>query len=146
MLCCQLRFSSHSFCLKRLLIPRLFIRRYSTLSQKRVLFTTSYWPERARSAASARTLSLAEILKKDGWDVRFCSPMNENAQASHLRKTGYPTYHCLPNDPEPFRRTLEEVKPNVVIFDTFVMEEHVHVSVKREISSLHINYLVPFVE
>jgi len=119
-------------------------------SRPRCLFVSSQWPETKATAAGVRTRHLVDMFRHFGFDVSFSSmakssppisPANRLPHSHHhsnipplpaenrkraaeedLQAAGVPTFTCSPNDAE-FSRLLTSLKPSVVVFDRFFIEE-----------------------
>eukprot|EP00697_Spironema_sp_BW2_P003214 gnl/Spiro4/14292_TR7688_c0_g1_i1.p1 gnl/Spiro4/14292_TR7688_c0_g1~~gnl/Spiro4/14292_TR7688_c0_g1_i1.p1 ORF type:complete len:464 (-),score=121.54 gnl/Spiro4/14292_TR7688_c0_g1_i1:151-1542(-) len=84
------------------------------------------WPEWRSSAAGVRTLSLIKALlqrAENPSDVWVCS-CAKPAEFTHEMESmlGVRTFQTRPNCPS-FGEKLRELKPQIVLFDTFIMEE-----------------------
>ncbi len=80
------------------------------------------WPEPGSSAAGFRTWNLIHALQQGGWEVVFSSPSRENEHAAELRKAGIRAETHEAND-SGFDRFIGGLKPGLVLFDRFVIEE-----------------------
>ncbi len=92
------------------------------MTNLRALFVGFVWPEPSSSAAGVRTLSLVRVLQRAGWEIHFISPSPENEHAAALRALGVHARTQGPNDPA-FDSYVADLKPELAIFDRFVMEE-----------------------
>jgi hypothetical protein len=90
--------------------------------QRTALILGYVWPEPRSSAAGVRTWQLIECLRAGGWNVRFAAPCKDNEHRAALERAGIPTQAIAANDPE-FDAWIGELRPELAIFDRFVMEE-----------------------
>ena len=88
----------------------------------RVLFIALVWPEPGSSAAGIRTRQLIDAFLLDGHEVRVSSPCASNSHREEIERLGIETVCLPPNDIE-FDRFIESYRPEVVIFDRFMVEE-----------------------
>jgi glycosyltransferase involved in cell wall biosynthesis len=88
----------------------------------KAVFFVYVWPEPLSSAAGVRTLELCRHLRQLGYAVTFLSPCRENAASLALAREGVSTLPCPANDSLVEGR-LKELRPDLVIYDRFVMEE-----------------------
>ncbi|MBI3557752.1 MAG: glycosyltransferase [Deltaproteobacteria bacterium] len=88
----------------------------------RALFIGTVWPEPESSAAGIRTLGLIKALLQEGWEIHFLSPAVEKEFTVALRELGVQTRSQQANEPG-FDRFVEELSPDVAIYDRFIMEE-----------------------
>jgi len=88
---------------------------------KTVLIST-VWPEPTSSAAGVRTLQLLLFCQRAGFDTLVISPSQSNSFRTALDEQGFKTLQIPANDSS-FDRAILEFKPELVIFDRFLMEE-----------------------
>ncbi len=88
----------------------------------RVLFLLSIWPEEQSSAASNRSLQLAEALREAGYDLVLAADGREKAACEALRARGFSCVRLLANDAS-FEEYLQHAPPDWVLFDRFATEE-----------------------
>ena len=88
----------------------------------KILWIALVWPEPDSSAAGVRTTQLIDILLSAGHAVSVLSPCRDNTYRSMLAERGVATETYAPNDSSivPF---LQELDPEIVIFDRFMAEE-----------------------
>lgn len=91
-------------------------------SPRNILFIGPVFPEPTSSAAGVRTLSLLEDFRSRGDRILFASPSDQNDFSAGLNSLGIETVKIGPNDPE-FDRIVSEFKPDVALFDRFMLEE-----------------------
>ncbi len=92
------------------------------MKKSRVLFIGTVWPEPESSAAGLRTLSLLNAFAREGWEIHFVSPSVENQFSERLKSLGVGIFPVGANDSK-FDAYVSELKPDVVLFDRFIMEE-----------------------
>lgn len=80
------------------------------------------WPEPTSTAAGRRTCDLLGVLSEAGWEVSFASPAQRGEFAFDLGAFGAAQQMIALNDPA-FDTWISEQRPDVVIFDRFMMEE-----------------------
>jgi O-antigen biosynthesis protein len=93
-----------------------------SLRAMRVLMIGYVWPEPLSSAAGFRTQNLIEAFLNRGWEVVFSSPSKDNPHRQALAAQGIRTHCFAANDPA-FDQMIREERPEVVVFDRFVIEE-----------------------
>ena len=79
-----------------------------------------------QSAAGVRTRSLLNICVDEGWDVSFASVARPGLTPTWFKDENVTAIHC--NDPNEMEKQLCEVKPDIVVFDQFGLEEMVCIS------------------
>lgn len=92
-------------------------------SLQRLLIIGKTWPEPTSSAAGTRMLQLIDLFLETGeWEVTFASPAQQTAYGGFLKAKAVRCCYLYPNDPktDEFLRIL---KPELVIFDRFMIEE-----------------------
>lgn len=87
----------------------------------KIAFLGRVWPEPSSSAAGVRTQLVLQVLKEAGGKILFSAPSQKTERGMELNGD------CLapllrPNDPA-FDSWICDFNPDVVIFDTFIMEE-----------------------
>ncbi len=80
------------------------------------------WPEPNSSAAGSHMLSLLQVFLHRNWRVVFASPAVETDFNLDLSQQGIETHNIQIND-SAFDDWLNQLDPQVVIFDRFMMEE-----------------------
>lgn len=85
--------------------------------------------------AGVRNEQLIENFLELNFQVFYSSPSSENEYTKILKERGIETFFCLPNFEEKFADILKAVKPDVCLFDRFIME----VSFSSLSHSLHQN-------
>ena len=87
-----------------------------------VLIIGYVWPEPNSSAAGSRMMQLIMAMKKQQWDITFASP----AQLSdHMADLNLLKVNCenIELNNESFDHFIQSLKPDLVFFDRFMMEE-----------------------
>lgn len=87
-----------------------------------VLFIGTIWPEPVSSAAGTRTLDLIRDFQSGGYAIHFASASRDNEFRQALEAQGVRTTSVQPNDPA-FDAWIAQLRPTVVIFDRFMIEE-----------------------
>jgi hypothetical protein len=89
---------------------------------KKLLIIGSVWPEPNSSAAGTRMLQLISLFKEEGFVAIFASPAMDSDFMVDLEMLGVEkktiTLNC-----SSFDGFVKELKPSVVLFDRFMMEE-----------------------
>ncbi|WP_086968071.1 glycosyltransferase [Vibrio coralliirubri] len=89
---------------------------------KKVLAIGYVWPEPNSSAAGSHMMSLLRLFKRQGWSVEFATPAQETEHMIDLSEEGI-TSQSIQLNCDSFDDYIEELQPNVVMFDRFMMEE-----------------------
>lgn len=87
-----------------------------------VLFIGLVWPEPKSSAAGTRIVQLLELFHEAGHKLVFASAAGQTAYSHPLHKIGVVEMDIKLNDSS-FDVFLAELKPDVVVFDRFMIEE-----------------------
>jgi len=80
------------------------------------------WPEPASSAAGSRMMQLIESMRGQEWQVTFASPAQQTEHMVDLAEHGVASANIQLNHSS-FDDFVSELKPDLVIFDRFMMEE-----------------------
>ncbi|MEZ9446543.1 glycosyltransferase [Vibrio splendidus] len=89
---------------------------------KKVLAIGYVWPEPNSSAAGSHMMSLLRLFKRQGWSVEFATPAQETEHMIDLFEEGI-TSQSIQLNCDSFDQYIEELQPDVVMFDRFMMEE-----------------------
>jgi len=89
---------------------------------KKVLVIGYVWPEPNSSAAGTHILSILRLFKKQNWQVELATPAKESKHAIDLESEGITTQSITLNC-DSFDIYVKDYKPDIVIFDRFMMEE-----------------------
>ncbi|MEL0610480.1 glycosyltransferase family 4 protein [Vibrio echinoideorum] len=89
---------------------------------KKVLAIGYVWPEPNSSAAGSHMMSLLRLFKRQGWFVEFATPAQETEHMIDLSEEGI-TSQSIQLNCDSFDQYIEELQPDVVMFDRFMMEE-----------------------
>ncbi len=89
---------------------------------KKLLVIGYVWPEPASSAAGSRMMQLLKIFLDKNWKIWYASPAANSLYAEKLEDLSIQSVKIKANDAG-FTDFLKEIKPNVVMFDRFMMEE-----------------------
>lgn len=88
----------------------------------KILWICLVWPEPDSSAAGARTRALLSACRNAGHEVHVSSGCQSNAYKAALDTAGFSTAIFEPND-SGFDRYISNLRPDVVVFDRFMIEE-----------------------
>src|SRR4051812_20283145 len=86
---------------------------------KTIAYLGHIWPEPQSSAAGIRALGLIAAFQAADWRVHFLSP---DAGPDPRELEGAQTARVAPNDPA-FDELIARIRPDVVLFDRFHVEE-----------------------
>ncbi|MDH5887763.1 glycosyltransferase [Vibrio splendidus] len=89
---------------------------------KKVLAIGYVWPEPNSSAAGSHMMSLLRLFRRQGWSVEFATPAQETEHMIDLSEEGI-TSQSIQLNCDSFDQYIEELQPDVVMFDRFMMEE-----------------------
>ncbi|MCC4817976.1 glycosyltransferase [Vibrio lentus] len=89
---------------------------------KKVLAIGYVWPEPNSSAAGSHMMSLLRLFKRQGWSVEFATPAQETEHMIDLSEEGI-TSQSIQLNCDSFDQYIDELQPDVVMFDRFMMEE-----------------------
>lgn len=89
---------------------------------KKVIAIGYVWPEPNSSAAGSHMMSLLRLFKRQGWSVEFATPAQETEHMIDLSEEGI-TSQSIQLNCDSFDQYIEELQPDVVMFDRFMMEE-----------------------
>jgi len=88
---------------------------------KRVLFIGLVWPEPTSSAAGWRILQLIKLFQQQ-YEVHFASSASKSEYSYPLSDLGITEHTILLNDSS-FDYFIQDLRPDIVIFDRFMIEE-----------------------
>jgi len=88
----------------------------------RVLFIGAVWPEPKSSAGGTRLMQLLHFFQNNKYEVHYCSSASETEFMEDISSNGIRTFSIKLNC-DSFNTQVEALKPDVVIFDRFMMEE-----------------------
>ena len=88
----------------------------------KVLFIGAVWPEPKSSAGGTRLMQLLHFFQKNKYEVHYCSSASETEFMEDISSEGIQTFSIKLNC-DSFNTQIEVLKPDVVIFDRFMMEE-----------------------
>lgn len=80
------------------------------------------WPEPNSSAAGSRMMQLLHCFHKNQWQLSFASPAQQTDHMADLSLLDITPEHIALND-NSFDQYIIDKKPDIVIFDRFMMEE-----------------------
>ena len=90
-----------------------------------VLIFSTVWPEPSSSAAGVRQMQWVDFFREMGAEVILSSPAKEKNEQDWGKLSLPPGVRCLPlplNDSR-IKEVLSALKPDVVMFDRFILEE-----------------------
>lgn len=87
-----------------------------------VLIIGYVWPEPNSSAAGSRMMQLIQAMQSQGWPITFASPAQLSEHMIDLTELGIACQSIELNN-ESFDSYINELNPDLVIFDRFMMEE-----------------------
>lgn len=90
------------------------------------------WPEPNSSAAGQNMVGILTSLVNAGAKVTFLTPSNESIHSIPLTELGIP-YANTPLNDDNFDQHINELQPDVVIFDRFFIEEQFSWRVKQQL-------------
>ena len=99
-------------------------------SNKTLLIIGIVWPEPNSSAAGGRMLQLIAIFKELDYKIIFASASQESEFSFPLKDIHIEKQNILLND-ESFDNFLNQLNPNIVLFDRFMIEEQFGWSVSK---------------
>lgn len=88
----------------------------------RLLIIGYVWPEPRSSAASGHVMQLIRCFLEQDWQITFASPATEGEHKADLASLGIDEVRIELNNSS-FDAFISELKPDVVLFDQFMMEE-----------------------
>ncbi|WP_233899714.1 glycosyltransferase [Tenacibaculum piscium] len=89
---------------------------------KQLLIIGYVWVEPNSSAAGSRMLQLIELFKKNNYKITFASPAQKGEKAFNLSEIDVNEVFIELNSAS-FDDFIEELNPEIVLFDRFMMEE-----------------------
>ncbi|WP_434035620.1 glycosyltransferase [Formosa sp. 4Alg 33] len=87
-----------------------------------VLIIGFVWPEPKSSAAGSRMMQLIEAFQSQNFQITFASPSSKSERGADLKVLGIREETIALNNSS-FDVFLNELQPNIVLFDRFLMEE-----------------------
>lgn len=87
-----------------------------------VLIIGYVWPEPRSSAASGHIMQLIDCFLEQGWQITFASAASEGERRADLKVLGISEVAIELNSSS-FDTFISELRPDVVLFDQFLMEE-----------------------
>ena len=99
---------------------------------KTLLLIAKNWPEPNSTAAGRRTIDLLSVFADAGYDVHISSAAEETPFQWLPLKDTYQLHKITVND-SAFDHWITHLKPDIVIFDRFVMEEQFGWRVKQQV-------------
>ncbi|WP_296146704.1 glycosyltransferase [uncultured Flavobacterium sp.] len=90
--------------------------------KQKILIIGSVWPEPNSSAAGSRMLQLLQLFLANNWDVAFSSSALVGDYSFDIESLGVSKYSIVLNS-DSFDILLQELNPDIVLFDRFMTEE-----------------------
>ncbi len=87
-----------------------------------ILIIGYVWPEPNSSAAGSRMMQLIEFFQQQNWQVCFASPAAESEHRFPFESMGVRKENIHINS-DSFDTFIKSYKPDIVLFDRFIMEE-----------------------
>ncbi len=97
-----------------------------------MLLLASVWPEPSSSAAGLRDFGLIHALKRHGVSVTVASAGRNPKGLAETQALGVPCHEIELND-STFDEWVRELKPDIVVFDRFMVEEQFGARVRRAV-------------
>lgn len=101
------------------------------MTEKKILIIGLVWPEPGSSAAGTRMLQLIDFFISEGDQVIFACAASKTEYSFDLVQKGVVEQEIELND-DGFNVFLQEISPDTVLFDRFVMEEQYGWRVQQE--------------
>ncbi len=90
---------------------------------QKVLIIGLIWPEPDATAAGARTLQIIQFFKEQGYHITFSSASAKSSYSASIEELGIDTMPITLNHSS-FDHFINELQPQIVIFDRFLTEEY----------------------
>jgi glycosyltransferase involved in cell wall biosynthesis len=88
----------------------------------RLLIIGYVWPEPDSSAAGSRMMQLMALFLQQQWQITFASPAADSEHMADIESLGVNRVRIELNNSS-FDRFISECRPDIVMFDRFMMEE-----------------------
>jgi len=98
---------------------------------KKLLIIGMVWPEPASSAAGTRMIQLVDLFLAKGYRITFASAASKSDFSHDFSNTSVIEQEIKLND-ESFNSFLKALKPDIVLFDRFMIEEQYGWRVQQE--------------
>ncbi|RZL18975.1 MAG: glycosyltransferase, partial [Pedobacter sp.] len=92
------------------------------MNEKKLLIIGLVWPEPTSSAAGTRMIQLIELFLEEGYQITFACAAAKSEFSFNLAAIGVSEQTIKLND-QSFNEFISILKPQIVMFDRFVMEE-----------------------
>ncbi|AXT53116.1 glycosyltransferase [Aquimarina sp. BL5] len=89
---------------------------------KSILIIGNVWPEPNSSAAGTRMLQLIQLFLSEGWKITFASAAAESNHMYDIQTLGVTKANIEINNTN-FDNFVNDLNPNIVVFDRFMTEE-----------------------
>lgn len=100
------------------------------MSRQKILFIGLVWPEPTSSAAGWRILQLVELFLNQNHEVYFASTAQKSPYSHDLTSMNVAEIQIELND-ESFDEMIQNLQPEIVVFDRFMVEEQFSWRVKE---------------
>jgi len=101
------------------------------MNAKKLLIIGFVWPEPTSSAAGTRMIQLVDLFLTKGFEITFASAASKSDFSYDFSNTNVVEQEIKLND-ESFNTFLKELKPDLVLFDRFMVEEQYGWRVQQE--------------
>ncbi|UZJ65054.1 hypothetical protein OKW96_01845 [Sphingobacterium sp. KU25419] len=101
------------------------------MEKQEILFIGLVWPEPSSSAAGFRIIQLLKSFQNNGNTITFASAASRSPYSADLSAMGIHEVEIKLNDAS-FNDFVQELNPNIVVFDRFMTEEQYSWRVAQE--------------
>lgn len=91
-------------------------------ANQRLLILGTVWPEPESSAAGTRMMQLLDFFLANEFEITFACSASNLEFSEDLKTLGIKTENIKINDSD-FDRLIQDLKPDIVLFDRFMTEE-----------------------
>lgn len=88
----------------------------------KILILSTVWLEPNSTAAGSRMLQIIRLFQQQNWEIHYASTAADSPFAIDLQSIGVEQLHVKVND-NAFDSFIKDFKPDMVIFDRFMVEE-----------------------
>lgn len=101
------------------------------MSPKKLLIIGMVWPEPTSSAAGTRMIQLIDLFLTQGYEITFASAASKSEFSYDFAGKNIKEQPIILND-ESFNSFLKDLRPNIILFDRFMIEEQYGWRVQQE--------------
>lgn len=101
------------------------------MSPKKLLIIGMVWPEPTSSAAGTRMIQLIDLFLTQGYEITFASAASKSEFSYDFAGKNIAEQPIILND-ESFNSFLKDLRPNIILFDRFMIEEQYGWRVQQE--------------